>query len=83
MLKNIGAIAITDHNTIEGIKTINRSDKLIKDSDIKIINGIEISAKANKGRMHILGYGFDLNNKTLNKKAGRFKKITVSIKFYR
>ena len=77
--KNIGTIAITDHNTIEGIKTINRSDKLIKDSDIKIINGIEISAKANKGRMHILGYGFDLNNKTLNKKLVDLKDNSITL----
>lgn len=76
--KNIGTIAITDHNTIEGIKTINRSDKLIKDSSIKIINGIEISAKANKGRMHILGYGFDLNNKTLNKKMVDLKDNSIN-----
>ncbi len=76
--KNIGTIAITDHNTIEGIKTINRSDKLIKDSSIKIINGIEISAKANKGKMHILGYGFDLNNKTLNKELVDLKDNSIN-----
>ncbi len=66
--KNIGTIAITDHDTIEGIKSINRNDKFIVDSKINIINGIELSAKVDKGRMHILGYGIDLNNKDLNDK---------------
>ena len=66
--KGIGTLAITDHDTIEGIKKINRNENIIVDSGIEIINGIELSAKTDKGRMHILGYGIDLNNKSLNKK---------------
>ena len=62
--KNIGILAITDHDTINGIKTVDKN----KYSEIKIINGIELSVKRNKGRMHILGYGIDLNNKDLNDK---------------
>ena len=66
--KGIGTLAITDHDTIEGIKKINRNENIIVNSGIEIINGIELSAKTNKGIMHILGYGIDLNNKSLNKK---------------
>ena len=66
--KRIGTLAITDHDTIEGIKKVNRNENIIVDSGIEIINGIELSAKTDKGRMHILGYGIDLNNKALNKK---------------
>ena len=66
--KRIGTLAITDHDTIEGIKKVNRNEDIIIDSGIEIINGIELSAKTNKGRMHILGYGIDLNNIALNKK---------------
>ena len=66
--KRIGTLAITDHNTIEGIKKVNRNEDIIVDSGIEIINGIELSAKTDKGRMHILGYDIDLNNKALNKK---------------
>lgn len=62
--KNIGILAITDHDTVNGIKTVDKN----KYSEIKIINGIELSVKRNKGRMHILGYGIDLNNKDLNDK---------------
>ena len=66
--KNIGTLAITDHDTIEGIKKVNRMDNLILDSGIEIVNGIELSAKVDKGLMHILGYGIDLYNEELNKK---------------
>ena len=66
--KRIGTLAITDHDTIEGIKKVNRNENIIVDSGIEIINGIELSAKIDKGRMHILVYGIDLKNKALNKK---------------
>jgi len=62
--KNIGVLSITDHDTINGIKTVDKN----KYPEIKIINGIELSVKRNKGRMHILGYGIDLENKDLNDK---------------
>ena len=66
--KRVGTLAITDHDTIEGIKKVNRNEDIIVDTGIEIINGIELSAKSDKGRMHILGYGIDLNNVSLNKK---------------
>ena len=71
--KNIGTIAITDHDTLEGIKQIDRSNPLILKSGIRVVNGIELSAKVNKGRMHILGYGIDLENKELNEKMSILK----------
>lgn len=76
--KRVGTLAITDHDTIEGIKTVDRKDNLIVDSGIKIINGIELSAKANKGRMHILGYGIDLKNEELNKKMIDLKDNSIN-----
>lgn len=66
--KRIGVLGITDHDTIDGVKMIDRSSSLIVDSGIKVINGIELSAKVDKGRMHILGYCIDLNNNELNNK---------------
>ena len=76
--KRIGTLAITDHDTIEGIKKINRNEDIIVDSGIKIINGIELSAKTYKGRMHILGYGIDLNDKELNKKMIDLKDNSIN-----
>lgn len=65
---NVGILAITDHDTIEGIKKVDYSDPLIVDSGIKIIKGIELSAKVDKGQMHILGLNIDIKNKELNDK---------------
>ncbi len=68
----IKILAITDHDTIEGIKTIDKNNPLIK-NNIHIINGIELSAKVSKGRMHILGYDFDIDNEYLNLKLNSIK----------
>ena len=76
--KRIGTLAITDHDTIEGIKKVNRNENIIVDSGIEIINGIELSAKTDKGRMHILGYGIDLNSKALNKKMVDLKDNSIN-----
>ena len=76
--KNIGVLAITDHDTLEGIKTVDRSDKFIVDNGIRIINGIELSAKVTKGRMHILGYNIDINNELLNKKMLELKDNSIN-----
>lgn len=76
--KKVGTLAITDHDTIEGIKSVNRNEDIIVDSGIKIINGIELSAKTDKGRMHILGYGIDLNNNALNKEMIILKNNSIN-----
>ncbi len=76
--KGIGTLAITDHDTIEGIKKVNRNEKIVIDSGIEIINGIELSAKTTKGRMHILGYDIDLSNETLNKKMSDLRDNSIN-----
>ena len=76
--KNIGTLAITDHDTIEGIKKVDRNNKIIKDSGIKIINGIELSSKVSKGRMHILGYDIDLENEELNNKMNDLRDNSIN-----
>lgn len=74
--KKISVLAITDHNTVEGLKNIN--SPLISDSGIKIINGIEFSVKRTIGQMHILGYGIDIYNETLNKKLNDIKSNCIN-----
>ena len=59
---NVKVLAITDHDTLKGIKMIDKD----KYPDVEIINGIELSGKVIKGRLHILGYGIDLDNPELN-----------------
>lgn len=64
----IKVIAITDHDTILGLKNIT-----YKSTFTHVIKGIELSAKVDKGRMHILGYNIDVNNDELNKKMNELR----------
>lgn len=64
--EGVKIIAITDHDTILGNKNITLSKEEMQ--DITVVPGIELSSKINKGRLHILGYGIDINNKVLNDK---------------
>lgn len=75
--KRIGVLSITDHDTIEGIKQLDRNQQIIKDSEIKIINGIELSNKTKQGTLHILGYGIDINDEKLNKKTEELKDNSI------
>lgn len=53
-------IAITDHDTVNGL---NEAISYGKDKDIKIIPGVELNAKVDLGQMHILGYYIDYTNR--------------------
>ena len=75
--KNLKTLAITDHDTISGIKEIDRNRQNVIDSKIEVINGIELSSKVSSGRMHILGYDFDINNIDLNKKLLELKENSL------
>lgn len=56
--------AITDHNNLGGSKEVMQ---LKRNSNIKIISGIELNAKAPANvTKHILGYDFDLEDTSLN-----------------
>lgn len=54
------AIAITDHDTIDGIKFATQR---AKDLNIELIQGIEFSCGYNSIEIHILGYFLDITNK--------------------
>lgn len=71
----IGTIAITDHDTLEGIKKLNKGK--YKDK-INVIDGIELSAKRDIGTMHILGYNIDLANDNLNKTLINLKDNSIN-----
>ena len=56
----VNTIAITDHDTVLGLDSVNYNDPRIK-----TIPGIEITVKRERGRMHIVGLGIDYKNKEL------------------
>lgn len=69
--KGIKMISITDHDTVLGNQNITLTKE--EKSGIKIIPGIELSAKVERGQMHILGYNIDIYNKELNDKTIELK----------
>ncbi|MBF0224794.1 MAG: PHP domain-containing protein [Desulfobacterales bacterium] len=72
---NLGAISITDHDTIEGIKDVLSIEL---PNHLKFITGVEISTDppenfSFKGSFHILGYGINIDNQELNEKLTLLK----------
>ena len=57
---NIDTISFTDHDNISSYNNIDL--KYINDNRIKIVPGIEMTAKVDVGQMHILGYYIDIYN---------------------
>jgi hypothetical protein len=63
--KGLQAIAITDHDTIEGCEEgLAEGEKI----GFEVIPGIEISAEHSPGSMHILGYFLDIHHPLLNER---------------
>ncbi len=65
--KKLRALAVTDHDTVEGL------DEAIgagRQTDMEVVPGIEISAEWKTGTMHILGYYMDYNDSIFMKKIG-------------
>lgn len=72
---NVGTIAITDHNTTNGLKGLDK--ERYKDK-IKIVDGIELSAHCVGGRMHILGYDVDPYNDFLNQRMQEQENYSIN-----
>lgn len=61
-VNKVQCISLVDHDTIEGVYALREASK---GYEIEVINGIEISTSINRTRIHILGYGIDINNSKL------------------
>lgn len=71
---NISHISITDHDNIDGY--LNAVESNYK-SNIQIISGIELSCFENDKEYHLLGYGFDIENKALKKHIIRLRQARI------
>lgn len=65
----LGAIAVTDHDTVSGVLQIEAQEPF---DDLAFLTGVEISTSApescrHKGSLHILGYGFNSHDAELNR----------------
>jgi predicted metal-dependent phosphoesterase TrpH len=69
--KGLQAIAITDHDTIEGLEEGLSEGKRI---GFEVIPGIEISAVHSPGSMHLLGFFLDIYHPLLNERLGYLQK---------
>jgi len=69
--KGLQAIAITDHDTIDGLEEgVSEGKKM----GFEVIPGVEISAKHSPGSMHLLGYFLDIEHPFLNERLQYLQK---------
>jgi predicted metal-dependent phosphoesterase TrpH len=74
--KGLTAIAVTDHDTTDGLQ---EADDAARRMGIEFVPGIELSISYHSGRFHMLGYLIDRDNPTLSDrlqllKANRIKR---------
>lgn len=60
---NVANLALTDHDNIEGSKEII----IYNSPTLNIYSGVELTIKYKQGRMHLLGFNFDVNDPELNR----------------
>lgn len=68
--RNITALAITDHDTIDGLES---AEEYAKGKNILLIPGIEMEAAIDKGQMHILGLFVNYKDKAFLEKLDYIK----------
>lgn len=75
--KNLKAIAITDHDSIDGIREALDAGNIL---GLEVIPGVEFNTDADNGELHILGYFIDHHNEELagfikRLKSARFERV--------
>jgi len=58
----LAALAVTDHDTVAGLAEAREAALA---AGLELVSGVELSVEDDKGRFHLLGYGFDTNNPEL------------------
>lgn len=72
---NLESIALTDHDSIEGVPEFLSAHP---ECSIERIAGVELSAEFSPGTMHILGYGIDPDSSLLRDKLNWIKMRRIS-----
>jgi predicted metal-dependent phosphoesterase TrpH len=68
----LSAIALTDHDTVEGCE---RADIACKAAGIEFIAGTELTAEQDDNEIHILGYFLDTHNPKLLSEIAKFQAV--------
>ena len=73
-LRNLGIIAITDHDTIDGIP---EAQKVADEEGVDLITGAEVTVDFNGKECHVLLYGFPYDDPKVHKFLKEQQKIRV------
>src|SRR5580704_2964833 len=68
----LAAMALTDHDTLEGCA---RMVAACAREGVEFITGTELTAEQDGVELHLLGYGMDAENEKLLSEAGRFQAV--------
>jgi hypothetical protein len=68
----LAAIALTDHDTVEGCQ---RAADACKALEIEFIPGTELTGEQNENEIHILGYFLDTRNEKLLSEIAKFQAV--------
>lgn len=60
--RGIQAIALTDHDTVDGCPELGRA---ADDLGLDVLYGVELSSRFSDGALHFLGYGVDIHSRVL------------------
>ena len=71
----LSCIAITDHDTIDGVKPTQLAAEPF---DLEVISGIELSSEAQGKDIHILGYFIDCSNAVLQTELKKMQKARIT-----
>jgi predicted metal-dependent phosphoesterase TrpH len=69
---NLAAMALTDHDTVEGCA---RMATACNSLGIEFINGTELTAELNGIELHLIGYFVDTNNSRLLSEIAEFQRV--------
>jgi len=70
----LACVAITDHDTIDGIEPARDA---AQDMLLEVIPGVELSCEQQGRDIHILGYFFDIHDATFNEQLAKFRNTRV------
>src|SRR5690349_2603420 len=68
----LSALALTDHDTVEGC---SRTSDACRTAGIEFVPGTELTAEQDENEIHILGYLIDLENPRFRTEIGRFQEV--------
>jgi predicted metal-dependent phosphoesterase TrpH len=72
--RGLKAIAITDHDTVDGVEeALLEGGRL----SLEVIPGVEISAKRERGNLHLLGYFVEITSTQLTEGLERLKRARL------